>query len=540
LLSGEATLRQTTKSLKTAPTASVGVTLPTTTGGAWSAWVEVIAVAADDLDIAGFHLYHSAPMGATDIQVGVGAAAAEVSVFDYNWHGENPGNVPGGRDLIPMPVTGKIPAGSRVCLRGRSSVNANIYAVFCYYESLDSDHSTAQNMGTVPADYAGANTGTEVPPPAVAWTWSGWVELSSGLPSAVEFAGIMIESDTSVGIKEFEFEYGLGAAAAEVPLTRIRRSTFGTSPQNPVWWLHTPIAVPASTRISVRVRQSGTTTGSAALGQPGWVIHRRWIYYNPTAPPQRKHNYIFGLTTKIRGVVRGFAIGLNGAVNELIEEGKFKVFGKGEFTESLEVITPTADNHAVTKLYCDSQVPVIADDSITNAKLSNMAQATLKGRASGAGTGDPTDLTPDQASTILDGATVPFLRTSALASLNKRLIVMIIDGGGSVISTGVQGFSPPSPFAGTITKVELFSCDPAVLTGSIVLDIWKDTYANFPPTNADSITAAAQPTITANVKSSDAVLTGWTTAVAVGDIFGYTVDSVSTFKRVMVVMSVTI
>lgn len=39
----------------------------------------------------------------------------------------------------------------------------------------------------------------------------------------------------------------------------------------------------------------------------------------------------------------------------------------------------------------------IADDSVTNAKLANMAQATIKGRAAGAGSGDPTDLTPAEA-----------------------------------------------------------------------------------------------------------------------------------------------
>lgn len=37
----------------------------------------------------------------------------------------------------------------------------------------------------------------------------------------------------------------------------------------------------------------------------------------------------------------------------------------------------------------------IADDAVTNAKLANMAQSTLKGRAAGAGTGDPTDLDLD-------------------------------------------------------------------------------------------------------------------------------------------------
>lgn len=47
----------------------------------------------------------------------------------------------------------------------------------------------------------------------------------------------------------------------------------------------------------------------------------------------------------------------------------------------------------------------LPDDSVTNAKLANMAQATIKGRASGAGTGDPTDLTGTQATAILDAFT---------------------------------------------------------------------------------------------------------------------------------------
>ena len=55
----------------------------------------------------------------------------------------------------------------------------------------------------------------------------------------------------------------------------------------------------------------------------------------------------------------------------------------------------------------------LGNDAVSNAQLENMAEGTLKGRAAGGGTGDPQDLTPDQASTILDGATDPFVRTSA-------------------------------------------------------------------------------------------------------------------------------
>lgn len=50
---------------------------------------------------------------------------------------------------------------------------------------------------------------------------------------------------------------------------------------------------------------------------------------------------------------------------------------------------------------------VVDNNVITNAKLSNMAEGTIKGRASGAGTGNPADLTATQARTLMDlGLTV--------------------------------------------------------------------------------------------------------------------------------------
>lgn len=47
----------------------------------------------------------------------------------------------------------------------------------------------------------------------------------------------------------------------------------------------------------------------------------------------------------------------------------------------------------------------IDNGAVSNAKLADMTQATIKGRASGAGTGAPTDLTSTQATAILDAAT---------------------------------------------------------------------------------------------------------------------------------------
>src|SRR3990167_5700355 len=101
-----------------------------------------------------------------------------------------------------------------------------------------------------------------------------------------------------------------------------------------------------------------------------------------------------------------------------------------------------------------------------------------------------------------------------------------IDGGGSAITTGVKGYSEV-PYAMTITGWTCL-CDQS---GSIVLDVWKDTYANYPPTVADTIAGTEKPTLTSATKNQDLTLSSWTTAVSAGDIIGYNVDSITTVQR---------
>lgn len=57
--------------------------------------------------------------------------------------------------------------------------------------------------------------------------------------------------------------------------------------------------------------------------------------------------------------------------------------------------------------------PTIADGSIANADLANMAEATVKGRAAGAGTGVPVDLTAAQLATMLGSAVGALLPATA-------------------------------------------------------------------------------------------------------------------------------
>ena len=113
-------------------------------------------------------------------------------------------------------------------------------------------------------------------------------------------------------------------------------------------------------------------------------------------------------------------------------------------------------------------------------------------------------------------------------------ITFVINGGGSAITTGIAG-DLEIPFACTIARATML----ADQSGSIVVDVWKDTYANYPPTNADSITASAPPTITTATKSQDRTLTGWTKAIATGSTLRFNVDSCATIERCTLALKVT-
>lgn len=102
------------------------------------------------------------------------------------------------------------------------------------------------------------------------------------------------------------------------------------------------------------------------------------------------------------------------------------------------------------------------------------------------------------------------------------------------IPTGIQLYAQID-FPCTIIAAKLLAKE----SGSIVIDIWKDTYANFPPDNAASITASAPPTLSTAQKSRDTTLTGWTKSIAAGDCLGFNVDSVTTITQVTVVLKVT-
>jgi hypothetical protein len=249
----------------------------------------------------------------------------------------------------------------------------------------------------------------------------------------------------------------------------------------------------------------------------------------------------------------------NGTTGKLIKDG-----GK-------TIATVLSDAAAAAAALDAALLPIdLASEVTGDLPLANLAQASaaskLLGRGSAAGAGDwqeitlgtnlalsgttlnatdtgITQLTGDvtagpgsgsQAATLAAGAVTPAkLSTQA----KTRTLVVIIDGAGSAIAANTKLYVP-CPYTGTITGARLLSIDAAVTSGSIVIDVWKDTYANYPPTVADTITASAKPTLSSATKSDDTTLTGWSTSVTAGDVFGFNVDSCTAITKALLQLTI--
>jgi hypothetical protein len=123
----------------------------------------------------------------------------------------------------------------------------------------------------------------------------------------------------------------------------------------------------------------------------------------------------------------------------------------------------------------------------------------------------------------------------AQAAAPLASIGYVIDNAGEALITGRIGNGVRVPFSCTITSVTLL----ADVVGSVVIDIWKDSFANFPPTVEDSICAAAKPTLSSAQTLFDETLTGWSKTIAAGDVLFFNVDSAATITNLTIILGVT-
>ena len=180
-----------------------------------------------------------------------------------------------------------------------------------------------------------------------------------------------------------------------------------------------------------------------------------------------------------------------------------------------------ADFHALIDSATASLTNVVNADIDAAAAIadSKLAQITTASKVSGAAV---TLLT-----SVPSGAGV-------LPNINNigGAIEIVFDGGGAAIAANTAACLVV-PKAVTITGAYMF----ADISCTAVVNVWKDTIANYPPTVADKITASAPITITAGTNVTDTTLTGWTKSVAALAVLKFNVDSNDSATKLTVVLT---
>ena len=122
--------------------------------------------------------------------------------------------------------------------------------------------------------------------------------------------------------------------------------------------------------------------------------------------------------------------------------------------------------------------------------------------------------------------------------IRTRFVNYSIGGDTVAISTGVVKGDLMWEISGTLQSWTLL----ADQSGAIKIDVWKDTYANFPPTDADTICNGHEPEIAASgAKAQDTDLSDWgDTSIAAGDIWRFNVDSCTSITAVTICFKVLI
>ncbi len=107
--------------------------------------------------------------------------------------------------------------------------------------------------------------------------------------------------------------------------------------------------------------------------------------------------------------------------------------------------------------------------------------------------------------------------------------------GGNTIINPPQYIDISLPEAGVLTGWRIL----AETATTVSIDVWKDTYANYPPTVADSICHSSFITLAGAVKNEDTSITAWDKTITAGDTMRLALTDNTLATRIIVVMTYT-
>lgn len=108
-------------------------------------------------------------------------------------------------------------------------------------------------------------------------------------------------------------------------------------------------------------------------------------------------------------------------------------------------------------------------------------------------------------------------------SSSNKYFGAVFDGGGAAIVANKKAYLRV-PVTGTIVAAYIM----ADTTGTISVEVWKDTFAQYPPTVADKISASVPIALDSAQSAEITTLTGWTTSVTAGDVICFNVSALAT------------
>lgn len=152
--------------------------------------------------------------------------------------------------------------------------------------------------------------------------------------------------------------------------------------------------------------------------------------------------------------------------------------------------------------------------------------------------GDPAS--PSDGDVWYNSSTTKFRRRENGSSLNwadqsgVRTINFVVDGGGSVITTGSKGYVIFDN-AGTISQWTLLGDQ----SGSCIVDIKRSTYAGF-PTTTSLIGGGTAPTLSSAQKQQASPVSWTSVTLAAGDVLEFSITSASTLTRLVISLKVTL
>mgnify|MGYP001204544401 CR=1 FL=1 len=158
---------------------------------------------------------------------------------------------------------------------------------------------------------------------------------------------------------------------------------------------------------------------------------------------QTASNPVLDTTDLVFSVFGETAIGANSIANSKLEQiAQATIKGRAASAGTGDVTDLTADQligviNTASSATIDSGRTTIAGNSIANSKLAQMSEAQLKGRTAASGTGNVQDITADQLITIINTASTETINSARTSSASANSLAATISTSTVAIDCGV-------------------------------------------------------------------------------------------------------